>query len=521
MNELAELRAENARLREENARIPELEAQIAALVETVATLSKIVYGDSSERTKHKPSRQADDAESQEGTGSADPQRTKPKRGRKKGDAGHGRRDYGDLETEEVIHDLDDDDKCCKECSTAFEPFGYESCEQIDWLVKLVRIVHKRLRYRRNCKCSGPGMVIAPVVPKPIGKGRFTSGFLSRLIIEKYCFGTPLNRIVANLALSGAELSTGTLTGSLQSCSMLLEPLAKAIAVHNATAAHLHIDETSWKVYEQIGDKKGNRCWLWVFVGPDSTVFNIDPTRSLKPLADHLGVADNKLPDGHEVIVSSDFLSVYQSMNNNVDGFKSLLCWAHIRRYFIRAGDAHKELQIWRDEWVSLIGDLYQAHQLVNQATYASVEYNQATQRFAEVLGVMDETRKHQSQDESLHIGAKKVLATLDNEWAGLTAHQDHLELPMDNNAAERAIRGPVVGRKNYNGSGSKWSADLAGRAWTITATAKQHGLNQLTYLNDYFDDCGNNGAKPLRGEQLQRFLPWNASEHDLARWRGP
>jgi transposase len=267
VDELAELRAENARLRVENARIPELVAQIAALVETVATLSKIVYGDSSERTKKNPVDETNDAKTEH---DSDPVGTeRAKRGHKNGETGHGRRDYDDLETEEIIHDLDDADKCCKECGTPFEPFGDESCEQIDWIVKLVRIVHKRRRYRHNCKCNGPGMVIAPVVPKPIGKGRFTSGFLSRLIIEKYCFGTPLNRIVANLALSGAELSTGTLTGSLQSCSILLEPLAKAIAVHNAKAAHLHIDETSWKVYEQVAGKKGNRWWLWVFVGPDS------------------------------------------------------------------------------------------------------------------------------------------------------------------------------------------------------------------------------------------------------------
>jgi hypothetical protein len=159
VDELAELRAENARLRMENARIPELEAQIAALVETVTTLSKIVYGDSSERAKRKPAGEVNNTKTQDDTGSGETKRSK--RGHKKGDAGHGRRDYGDLETEEVIHDLDEADKCCKDCGTLFKPFGDESCEQIDWIVKLVRIVHRRLRYRRNCRCSGAGMVVLP------------------------------------------------------------------------------------------------------------------------------------------------------------------------------------------------------------------------------------------------------------------------------------------------------------------------------------------------------------------------
>lgn len=129
MDELAELRAENARLREENACIPELKEKIAALAETVAMLSKALYGDSSERSKHKSgkSTKSNDTSAQEGddsrngddSGSGDSERRK--RGHKKGDAGHGRRDYSDLETEEIIHDLDDADKFCKDCGTAFKP----------------------------------------------------------------------------------------------------------------------------------------------------------------------------------------------------------------------------------------------------------------------------------------------------------------------------------------------------------------------------------------------------------------
>ena len=44
---------------------------------------------------------------------------------------------------------------------------------------------------------------------------------------------------------------------------------------------------------------------------------------------------------------------------------------------------------------------------------------------------------------------------------------------MDNNAAERALRGPVVGRKNYYGSGSRWSARLAAVVFSILQTRDQ------------------------------------------------
>ena len=73
------------------------------------------------------------------------------------------------------------------------------------------------------------------------------------------------------------------------------------------------------------------------------------------------------------------------------------------------------------------------------------------------------------QSSSLSPAAAKVRATLDREWEGLARHKEFPELPLDSNTAERALRGPVAGRKNYYGSGSVASADLAAAAWTITA----------------------------------------------------
>ena len=78
---------------------------------------------------------------------------------------------------------------------------------------------------------------------------------------------------------------------------------------------------------------------------------------------------------------------------------------------------------------------------------------------------------------------------------------------MDNNASERALRNSVVGRKNYYGSGSKWSADLTADLFSILATLKMHDVNQLKWLEDYLQAVAQNGGKPP--EDYKRFLPWN------------
>jgi len=92
---------------------------------------------------------------------------------------------------------------------------------------------------------------------------------------------------------------------------------------------------------------------------------------------------------------------------------------------------------------------------------------------------------------------------------------------LDNNVAERMIRGPVVTRKNARGSHNGDSARNAAVIWTVTATAQMTGLNVLTYLTAYLDECGRNGGKPLTGPDLERFLPWTASPGNLQAWAQP
>ena len=94
-------------------------------------------------------------------------------------------------------------------------------------------------------------------------------------------------------------------------------------------------------------------------------------------------------------------------------------------------------------------------------------------------------------------------------------------ISLDNNAAERALRRPVVTRKNAYGSRTSDAARLAARIWTVTATAETAGLNVLTYLTAYLDACGRNSSKPLTGTALQRFLPWAAAPADLRAWAQP
>ena len=536
-----ELREENARLREENARLLERDAERDAELDRMradlAVLQRMLFGRSSERSRPGPAGR-DDAD---GGGEPGPDRGSGKGARRGPGARAGRRDYSHMPRVEVIWDFPGGGYCCPECGEPFTLLGDHVSEQLDWLVTVRVRADCRRRYRRACDCRVQATVMAPGPPKAIGKGLFSNAFIAMLLTERFVAGRSQNSLVKGLARQGADISPATLAGTCAQAGALLVPLAEAVTERSRDSWHLHADETTWRVFAPREGDGPAKWWLWVFIGPDTVCFVMDPSRSGAVLARHAGIdgdtgqltADE---DGgpRRLVISSDFYAVYQSAGKKADGLVNLFCWAHVRRHFVRAGDASPvQLKYWTDTWLARIRDLYAAHDelmaawqdatapAAREKTAAAARLEDAYAAWDGAITVIGEARKKQMAAPGLQEPAKKALATLDREWDGLTAHRDYPMVSLDNNTAERIIRGPVVTRKNAGGSRNDDSARLAAVIWTVTTTAQMAGLNVLTWLTAYLDECGRNGGKPLAGPGLGRFLPWNASPEDLRTWAQP
>jgi transposase len=529
-----EVSADNAKLLAELHRVSVerdgLAAKVEALTAKVVELTKQVFGSRSERAKKKDGDivDADAWPADRPQGEATPEPTeapeqKRKRGQQPRQPGHGRRDYGNLARTERVHEPDPELLVCPFCGTRYAPFKEERSEEIDVEVVVSVVVHVRPTYHRGCSCKGTkGIVAAPPPAKVIPKGRLSAGFLAHLVVAKFLLGLPITRVCAGLAMEGASFAPSSLVGALRSLCPLLSPLASAIRSHNAASPHLHMDETSWKVFEVTKGKTGYRWWCWIFVGNDTTAFVIKPGKGADVAAEHLGIdldaETPMLPGGETLLASSDFATCYQRLGRTVEGFVNIFCWAHIRRYFIRAGAGHLVLKAWADAWVALIAELFIAHRAWGIALQGSKEEALALVEVRAVIGRIDARRVAEGADPDLHPAARKVLATLDHEWKGLIAFLGHPGIPLDNNRAERGLRRPVVIRKNCYGSGSAWSAGFAADAWTILATASQNHLNPLAYLKAYLLACAEARGKAPEGAALERFFPWALSKADQSAW---
>ena len=515
-------------------------AQLAEANATIAVLQRMVFGRSSEKSGPAPDGDGDgDDDAGDGGKPGSGKKKQVKRGP---GARSGRRDYSGLPRFEVFWDFPGGGYCCPDCGEPFTLLGdHWSGEQLDWQVIIRLVANCRRRYKRECRCPGQQTVMAPGPPKAVGKGLFTNGFTAMLLTERSGSGRSMNSLVTGLTRQGAEISPATLAGTVAQAGRLLAPLAGAIAERNRDSWLIHADETTWRVFAP-GDGGGPaKFWLWVFIGADTVCFVMDPSRAGKVLARHAGIDEDTgqlLPgaDGEprRLVISSDFYAVYQSAGRKADGLVNLFCWSHLRRYFVRAGDANPaQLRRWSDAWLDRIRDLYAAHDELmaawqeaaappaqgRQASAARLE--KAHEAWDAAITVIDETRKEQAKAPGLQEPAKKALATLDRQWDGLIAHRDYPMAGLDNNLAERTIRGPVVTRKNAGGSQNPGTAGTAADIWTILATAQLAGLNPVTYLTAYLDECGRHGGKPLSGEALARSLPWNASPEDLRTWAQP
>ena len=181
-------------------------------------------------------------------------------------------------------------------------------------------------------------------------------------------------------------------------------------------------------------------------------------------------------------------------------------------------NSYPDLLPWAFEWVQAIGELYHLNALRLRLAVGSQARTAAHCTLVQAVKKMADACAACVINPELSPPAAKVLESMTFHWSGLTVFIDSAWVPMDNNTAERDIRGPVVGRKNFYGSGSKCSADLAATMYSLLATMKLWRINPRTWLGAYLQACADNANQAP--EDITAFLPWTMDAKRLTQMRG-
>jgi transposase len=433
------------------------------------------------------------------------------RGQQRGTPGHGRQPLRGLPRHEEI--LPMPSPKCSSCGLELEVFpGTEDSEVLEIEVQAYRRVIRRQRYRPGCTCGQlPGIVTPPAPARLIERGKFGISVWVDALLDKFLYGRASTRWIQAMADRGLQISAGSLSGGLQAIAPLFAPLYQALLPRLREEPHWHADETRWEVFVEREDKAGHRWYLWVFQSCSVVYYALDPSRSATvPAAVLEGVEHG--------VISCDRHSAYEKFARLHPGIVLSFCWAHQRRDLLNVANEHPTLAAWAMQWVARIAQLFDLYEQRCRATQRSAAYRTADQQLRTALRRMARERTRSLRDPQLSEPAVKLLQSMQRHWQGLREFVRHRKVPPDNNAAERALRPAVVGRKNFYGSGSEWSGQLAAMMFSVLMTMKRWQINPRTWLSDYLHACAVAGNRAPA--DLSSYLPWTMDTARLAQLRG-
>ena len=467
-----------------------LEARVAQLRSSQAVLSKTAFGSRSEKQETP--------------------RSERKRGQQRGAPGHGRTQRPTLEEKAEEHNPPKDARVCSCCGMPYVANGENSSTVLEIEVKAHTRRIVRPRWRRGCHCaSSPLEVSAPPAPRLFPRTPYGTSVWACFLFERYACLRPLHRVAAWMSDQGLPISAGTLADSAPRFLPLFEPVAAAILAHQNRAEVRHGDETAWRIQELRGTGRSSRAWLWTSVSEDAVYFHIDPSRSAAVANKLFGDASGTL------FLVCDRYSAYPKMAREAAG-KVLLqwCWAHQRRDFLHCAAGHPSLTPWCEGWIERIASIYR----LNEARLK--HYDPALKRQTQAFAAAQRTLKeefhrlfaHAEQElDGLPPGARQAgpLRSLLRHREGLSVFVRQPRAPMDNNAAERALRGPVIGRRLSFGSDSETGARFTAVMYSVVGTLATNGIDVRRWIEAWLRACASIGRRPP--QDLSPWLPWSMS----------
>lgn len=363
----------------------------------------------------------------------------------------------------------------------------EPAEDISGLTKIGAEITEELEYEpgtfyvnkivRNkyARPGNKGVVIAPMVERPLPKAIAGAGLLAHIVIDKYVDHLPLYRQVERLKRDGINIPYATITDWISNTCALITPLYDHLKKLVLQSNYLHVDESPIKVLDK--DKKGttHRGFYWVYQNSILKLVLFDyrqsrgregPEEMLKNFQGHLQT------DGYPLY---DFFK-------QQPGISVLNCMAHARRMFFDAKENDGARAAYALE---LIGKLYD----IERKAKAEAKDHAAVLdlRQKEAITILNDFEKW-LKDQYVQVPPKSIIAKAIGyclgRWNELKRYTTDGKLNIDNNPVENSIRPVAIGRKNYLFAGSHEAAQRSAMLYSLLGTCKLHDINPSEWLTN-------------------------------------
>jgi transposase len=406
-----------------------------------------------------------------------------------------------LPREVITHDPE---RVCPGCGgMTFSRIGQDDRDVLEYVPSSFKVI-QHLRPKLSCR-SCETIIQAPMPPLPIERGRPGPGLITHVVVSKYCDHIPLHRQTTIHLREGVELDRSTLADWVGQAMFLLAPLAEAIGRHVRAGVALHADDTTVPVLSPgLGKTKTGR--LWVAVRDERPWGSaVPPAAFYRYSADRKGIHVEALLGPYRGFLHADgysgFTKFYKPTTPAGDApLIEVACWSHARRYFFDVH--HKTASPIALDVLEQIAALFAIEGHIRgrpPKLRAAARQEHAQPRLDRLKSYLDIHINRISGKSDL---AEAIRYTL-SRWKALTRYVTEGRLEMGNNAAERAMKPPVLGRKNYLFCGSDAGGQRAACMYTIMQTAKMNGVNPQAYLTDILSRIAE-----YPSQQIDELLPW-------------
>jgi transposase len=381
----------------------------------------------------------------------------------------------DLPRETVVHDLSAEERRCPCCARERVEVARSRVESVEIVPATVKVVVHETPVYACVECRGQE-ARAATPSRPLPKGYAGASLLAHVAVSKFADHAPLYRQEGMLARSGLDLSRSTMCGWMLGTADLLLPLVELMRSDVLRSLIIQSDDTT---VPTLGLVKGRAkdARIWCYVGDADhrhAVFEYTTSRE--------GKWPQRWLRGYAGYLQTDAFAGYGALCAAPGGATEVGCWAHARRGFHDAKDLAPGFCM---QVLSEIAKLYAVEAEardgeLSPAARKSLRDERSRPQLEVVMELLESQR-------ASHLPKSPVRQAIEYVLTRRAAFSRYLEagaIEIDNNACERCMRSPALGRKNWLFAGSA-DGGRAIAAWlTVIQSARLHEAEPFAYVGD-------------------------------------
>ncbi len=416
--------------------------------------------------------------------------------------------YGDLPVEEIIADIPDEEKICEKCGEKMTFLRYEIRRELKIVPAKVSVAEykKAVYVCKNCDKNGieSNFKTAEAAPALIDHSIASPSILAYVMNQKFCNAMPLYRQEQEFRRMGVMLNRSTLANWMIAGAKLLKPVYDEMHRELVLRDILHADETPLEVLKHPKHNGPLNAYMWVY---RTSVYEEAPIILYKYEVGRSGDFADKFLNGFKGYLHCDGWSGY----DKVKGAQRCGCWAHLRRYFYNALEVQedkKDFSTPAGQALLMIGRIFSAEKLDpkkpnEKSSLGLEEIAEIRKNISKNLAedFFDFCEKQSSKCLPKSVFGKAISYALKQKDTLMKFLSDP-RIELTNNAAERAVKPFVIGRKNWLFCNTPSGADSSAVIYSLIESAKSNGLNPYAYLEYVFE-------KLRAGVEVSKLLPWN------------